>query len=61
MQRHKDNDAGAEKWQARYPGAVPASRHRTGSNAREEVLKWCWERHVEYQKSQQGVVYGQLD
>ena len=56
VQRHRDNDAGADQWQAWYPGAVPASRHCAGSNAREEVLKWCWERHVEYQQANYEVV-----
>jgi len=64
VQRHKDTDAGAEKWQAWYPGAEPQSRHRTGPTAREEVLQWCREKHAEYLKAIKGdadLVYGELD
>ena len=58
VQRHKDNDAGAEKWQAWYPGAEPQSHHRTGPTAREEVLQWCRERHAEYMNANK---YEQID
>ena len=51
VQRHTDNDAGADQWQAWYPGAAPSSTQSAGSNAREEVLKWCWDRHMEYQQA----------
>ena len=64
VQRHKDTDAGAEKWQAWYPGAEPQSHHRTGPTAREEVLQWCQERHAEYLKAIKGdaeLVYAELD
>jgi len=58
VERHKDTKAGAEKWQAWYPGAQPESHHRTGSTAREEVLQWCCERHAEYMNANK---YEQID
>ena len=49
VQQHKHTAAGNHKWQAWYPGAQPASRHITGPNAREDVLKWAWEQHEQWE------------
>ena len=48
VQKHKDTPAGAQRWQAWYPGVEPRSKHSTGPDAREAVLTWVHEHHRQW-------------